>query len=296
MDYDDVNIFFTHLNPTIAAEFCCDAHVRKMVLESTQLLANAYYLPNATHAPPPKSDGTPYKPAHQKHPCAVWAVDDFKQWDWLRVHAYGLAKEYEFRFGSLHACWHALNYMTEHLPTPWMSNKVFLAPPLAMPEEFRSRVTSPLGCYRKYIREAKRHLHKWTKRAPPFWLFDDYKQLRHEADRLVDLCEVVCFNADDYRDGLGCAPSLCSDDEWGSIVEAANHIANGRDHEDESGVAEQLFDKCSLEFLGADLMRPEFPDFSDAEWQVIKATATQIVNGLDPLSYPKDWDLTHYRG
>jgi hypothetical protein len=295
LDWDEVNIFFTHLNPTIAAEFACDAHVRKMVVESTQMLANAYHMDKATAAPPPKADGMPYKQSHWNHPCAVWARADFKHWDWLRMHAYGLAKEFKHRFGKEHECLKALGYMTENLPLAWMQHNHFTCPPLAMPEKYHSRVASPIGCYRNYIRDEKRHLHTWTNREPPLWLIKDDDKLRAMADKLVEMCRLACFDADDYRAELA---TDVSDDTWNAAVEVANLIANGED-DDEGGMtelAQDIFDRCRLQLLGADAHRASFPGLSEAEWKLVKHVATERANGNDPLAMPANWDFTHYRG
>lgn len=311
LDFDDVNIFFTHLNPTIAAEFCCDAHVRKMVVESTQMLANVYHLDNAKHAPPPKADGKPYAKSHWNHPCAIWARADFKQWDWLRMHAYGLATEFKIRFGNEHACWKALTYMTAHIPTPWMPNRHFECPPLAMPDEFTPNryagmsklAVTPIGAYRRYIREGKKHLHTWTTRNPPLWLIDNERVLSNMANGLLNACDLTCWGADNYRAEL--APGM-NDDQWGEIKEIADAIANGTDADgttppEQAEVASILFDRCPLVLLGADDHRKIAVtglerEPSKAEWQLIVWLATERANGRDPLERPADWDFTNYRG
>lgn len=305
---EDVNIFFTHLNPTIAAEFCCDAHVRKMVVESTQMLANAYHMEGAKHTPPPKADGTPYAKSHWNHPCAVWVREDFKHWDWLRVHAYGLAAEFKFRFGGDHACLGALGYMTQHLPLSWMVNRHFNTPPLAIPDPWRpsqysSRTQiSPIGHYRRYIREGKAHIHTWTKRNPPLWLIDNEKLLGSTADALVNACRVTCWDADDYRGELGAVD--VSDDFWGSAKEAADAIANGEDaegSEQELELGQSIFDKTNLVLLDTEpqkdvAVRALGRQPTPAEWQLIKWLATERVNGRDPLERPANWDFSEYRG
>jgi hypothetical protein len=304
LDWDDVNIFFTHLNPTIAAEFCCDAHVRKMLVESTQMLANVYHMEGATVPPPSRADGAPYAKSHWNHPCAVWVREDFKHFDWLRVHAYGLLNEWKLRFKTPHACEAALNYMTYNLPTPWLTTNTFLCPPLAMPEEFRSRVASPIGSYRNYIRRAKQHLHTWTVRPPPTWLITDYKALKRAADTLLEKCHLICSDAHLFRDELGCAPDLTTDDEWEELVDRANKIANGQiDEGDDDDIPTQLFNKCHLKFLGADRYRDDvditsnFADkLTNAQWQVVCYVGEQYANALDPLTYPHDWNPEGYRG
>lgn len=299
LDFDAVNIFFTHLNPTIAAEFCCDAHVRKMVVESTQLLANAYHIEGAKHPPPPKADGTPYAQSHWNHPCAKWAREDFKQWNWLMVHAFGLANEFKYRFGNEHACLTALQHMNANLPM-WLPNKAFYDPPLAMPDEYKSRVASTVASYRNYIRRGKTTLHVWTRRPPPVWLFayGDEAKLKEAAEKLLDACQLSCFDADDYRAELD--TQKLSDDRWNDAVEMANCIANGTDPEegpaDLQELAQAIFDKSKLELLSADAKRADIgPDLSKAEWQLVVWVATEFANGRDPLAHPADWNYSNAR-
>lgn len=299
VDFDNVNIFFTHLNPTIAAEFCCDAHVRKMVVESTQLLANVYHMEGATIQPPPKVDGTPYAQSHWNHPCAKWAQEDLKHWIWLKMHAWALAREYEFRFGSEHSCMGALRYMDKNSPV-WMQHKTFWDPPLAMPDEFKSRVASTVSSYRNYIRHGKTTLHVWTKRPPPVWLYanGDENKLKAVAEALLDACQLSCFDADDYRVELD--RNGLADDRWNDAVEMANCIANGNDPvegpADLQELAQTIFDKSKLELLSADPAKDKIaPEASRAEWQLIKWVATEFANGRDPLAHPADGNYRNAR-
>jgi len=76
-----VNIFALDWDPFLAAQFQCDKHVVKMVLESAQILCSAF--PDA-----------PYKRTHPRHPCVRWALSTRSNYDWLVKHAYGLSDEY----------------------------------------------------------------------------------------------------------------------------------------------------------------------------------------------------------
>ena len=284
VDFDALNIFFVHINPTIAAQSLPDAHVRKMVVESTQLLANAYHLERATTPAPLKSDGEMYRPAFLSHPAADWAVEDFKQWDWLRMHAHGLANEFLYRWGKEHGCLPALKYMGAHLPLAWMKNREFYAPPLLMPDEFKSRIKGAIWSYRNYIRLGKKHLHTWTKRLPPLWLVDQ-KIASVVVQKLVDDSVLEIANADEIAGVLKLPPA-----KWKKALKTATDELNGLDSEDVDEVVEDIIDKALVTIVAPEQYRPA--GLSPAEWQIILHIATEKVNGSDPITDGDDWDYT----
>ena len=63
-----MNIFHLHEDPKICAEYHCDKHVVKMILETAQMLSTAYQ----RHC---GLDDELYKPAYPKHPMTIWVGD-----------------------------------------------------------------------------------------------------------------------------------------------------------------------------------------------------------------------------
>lgn len=59
-----MNIFVLDYNPKLAAQYHCDKHVVKMILESTQIVCS---VANELGIE------TPYETTHYNHPCTVWA-------------------------------------------------------------------------------------------------------------------------------------------------------------------------------------------------------------------------------
>ena len=57
-----MNIFVLHENPTIAAQYHCDRHVVKMVLETAQLLSTTHHILSSPLA------SRVYQPTHKKSP------------------------------------------------------------------------------------------------------------------------------------------------------------------------------------------------------------------------------------
>lgn len=221
----EVNIFFVDLNPTRAAEALVDKHVVKMVLESTQMLANAYYHEKATCPPPSTMSGTPYQKVHWDHPSAIWVREDFKHWVWLKMHAFELARQYTVRFPNAllkeHACLKALQYMEKNSPIGWLGNRNFTQPPQCMPPEFKVRGDS-VAAYRAYYRIGKKELHAWTSVPPPEWIVPRRKTMRELAEELIEKAELVIDQPSQHM------PEGIDDNEWEKVVDLATEIINGR--------------------------------------------------------------------
>jgi len=162
-----VNIFILDTNPRLAAQYQCDKHVVKMVLESTQLLCSPF-----------EAGTAPYKRTHYNHPAAIWTRQSLSNWKWLLEHAYALVDEYYFRYRptdpdhpdaySKHACepyidWCNTNYVKMNLPdlglTPFVQ---------CMPDIYKN--PDPVQAYRNYYLGEKRTIAKWNKnREKPDW-------------------------------------------------------------------------------------------------------------------------------
>ena len=61
-----MNIFFLDKDPIIAAQYHCDKHCVKMILESAQLLSTAHRVLDEDDAHPDL-----YKVAHKNHPSTI---------------------------------------------------------------------------------------------------------------------------------------------------------------------------------------------------------------------------------
>jgi len=84
-----MNIFYLDPNPLIAANYHCNQHLSKMVLESAQLLSTAYHSIglDPIHVP------DLYKPAYQGHPCTQWTCQSVHNMRWLIELCYALESE-----------------------------------------------------------------------------------------------------------------------------------------------------------------------------------------------------------
>ena len=102
-----MNIFVTDPCPIQSARNLPDKHIVKMPLETCQMLAiiysDWYYGIGQLH----KVNGQPYATKHgafRKHPCTIWAAENYWNLSWLISHGLALCDEYTARYGKVHSC------------------------------------------------------------------------------------------------------------------------------------------------------------------------------------------------
>lgn len=177
-----MNIFRVDGRPDFAAYALGDVHVRKMLLESCQLLSTAHRVLDGEvieafskngrkikrYRLPDARDYTIYQASHTNHPCAVWTRESVENYNWLVAHAFALAEEYEMRFSKKHKCAGEVLYA---LASPPLNLKKWepTPAPSVMPDEYKIS-GDPLTNYRQYYKMGKTAQHKWTRRQPPAWL------------------------------------------------------------------------------------------------------------------------------
>lgn len=159
-----MNIFFLSEDPILAAQFQCDKHVVKMVLETAQLLCTTHRIVEMESPLPPFL----YKKTHANHPCAIWARSSVANYKWLAAHGIALTNEYTFRYNKIHKSEPILGWLAVNIPS--LSDKEFNQPPQAMPEEYRH--FDSVSAYRAYYIEdkMKKIECRWTKREKPWWI------------------------------------------------------------------------------------------------------------------------------
>lgn len=149
-----MNIFVLDTDPVLAAQYQCDVHVVKLLLETGQILCTAIILHGGQ---------APYRPTHIHHPCTKWAAASKANFNWLRTHGLALAAEYTFRYGKIHKT-QAIIERASDAVLPDGSLTGFAQ---AMPEQYRRE--DPVAAYRAYYRGEKANMARWTKRATPYW-------------------------------------------------------------------------------------------------------------------------------
>ena len=169
-----MNIFLLHLDPKLAAEYHCDKHVVKMILETAQLLYCAHHVldaqlldANNVFLPPDA-----YKKTHVNHPCAIWVRESINNYTWLVALGWYLCKEYQHRYGEqkIHKTEHHIMWLRDHPPVciPHTPMTPFR---MAMPPEYKR--DDPVEAYRVFYKESKMTIRKivaYTRRPLPAFL------------------------------------------------------------------------------------------------------------------------------
>lgn len=161
-----MNIFCLDADPVVAAQYHCDKHNVKMVLESAQLLCTTFHLQNIE---------APYRKTHQNHPSAIWARTSLGNFEWLLEHSEALSKEYSFRYGKIHKTSDVISWAKR--------NKHLLSFDSKPQTEFSIAISANQNCrqhpnfaessvidkYRLYYKLDKVSFCSWTKRETPKW-------------------------------------------------------------------------------------------------------------------------------
>mgnify|MGYP006271713743 FL=1 len=114
-----MNIFILDTDPIVAAQWQCDKHVVKMIVESAQMLSTAHRILDGEQTRRPSKSGktmvkywvhpnqeledTLYKAVHVGHPCTIWTMETNANYEWHYQHFKALCIEYRFRYGKTHS-------------------------------------------------------------------------------------------------------------------------------------------------------------------------------------------------
>lgn len=199
-----MNIFFLHKNAKTCAQYHCDRHVVKMILEYAQLLSTAHrvidgQLVGKRWVLPEPLESTLYKATHINHPSAIWARSGLQQYNWLYDLFAACLDEYSHRYGKVHA--------SDRLRQPLFNAPIKITitdwtdPTPAMPDEYKVAGDS-IKSYHNYYIGSKREMSRWTNREMPLWfeqeIYKQYGQLSEVVemkDRFVTVPSGV-VNAD----------------------------------------------------------------------------------------------------
>jgi hypothetical protein len=152
-----MNIFVLDQDIELCAQYHCDKHVSKMILESVQIMCTALNKQGIE---------APYRPTHSKHPCVLWVEESHDNFLWLGKLAKELNLEYRYRYEKSrdHASIRALNEIQHHQfvsrgLTPFAQ---------AMPDHYKVPGNA-VSAYRAFYQGDKSHFATWTRRPPPDW-------------------------------------------------------------------------------------------------------------------------------
>lgn len=165
-----MNIFILDQDPVKAAEYLCDKHVIKMILESIQMLCTVNRLGGST-------DNTLYKATHVKHPCVIWLCESASNYEWLVRHLESMHNQYKLRYNKQHKSFIGLYHIVKN-PPPWLKDMGLTKFALAMPESYKKE--DPVLSYRLYYICCKLKICTWKYPAvEPFWVRELVNNLTH---------------------------------------------------------------------------------------------------------------------
>jgi Pyrimidine dimer DNA glycosylase len=159
-----VNIFFLDWDVEKNAQYHCDKHVVKMVLETAQLLCGVHHM--TVHDTAHDTAHVPYKLSHKNHPCSIWARDSMSNYLYLCEIGLALCEEYTYRYGKRHKSQEVIEWCL--MNKPQIQDIGFTTPPKAMPDEYKTE--DVIESYRKYYLGAKKTFLTWKERKVPEWV------------------------------------------------------------------------------------------------------------------------------
>ena len=181
-----MNIFVLDESAKKAAEYHCDKHVVKMILESAQMKSTAHWLhllwsnnkdlkdfkrvrdaklwllENTNPALHP-----PYSITHVRHPCTIWVSSTVQNYMWHYDLLFYLCKEYTKRYGKIHKTANYLSWFKNNIPQGMKSSSLedFA---ICMREDFKINKDA-VASYRNYYKKDKVRFAKWKLNNTPIW-------------------------------------------------------------------------------------------------------------------------------
>ena len=155
-----MNIFVLDEKVEKCAEYHCDKHVIKMILESAQMLSATVRL---------NGHDMGYKLTHKNHPCTIWARESLSNYNWLVRLTRLLNYEYRYRYDK--DVNHKSYDLVKTLPIPDLPDIGLTPFAQAMPDQYKNK--NAVKAYRDYYINEKSSFLTWTKRKKPKWINND---------------------------------------------------------------------------------------------------------------------------
>lgn len=185
-----MNIFVLDENPKLAAEYHCDKHVVKMILESAQMKSTAHWLHLLSANNKSLKDfkrirdakqwllentdlslHPPYAMTHVHHPCTIWVSENIQNYMWHYELLFYLCKEYTKRYGKIHKTANYLSWFKNNIPKG-MKSSTLQDFAICMHEEYKINA-DPISSYRNYYKKDKVRFAKWKLNNIPCWFSED---------------------------------------------------------------------------------------------------------------------------
>lgn len=154
-----MNIFILDQNPIKAAQYHCDKHCIKMILEHTQMLSTAIRVCSNDSV-----EGV-YKIAHINHPCSKWVRQNRSNFLWLCEMTEELFREYTKRYGKNHKSYEIYKTCRNNANVIPLGELSSFAQ--AMPDEYKN--SDAVKAYRTYYLKDKKEFSTWKLGNVPEW-------------------------------------------------------------------------------------------------------------------------------
>lgn len=201
-----MNIFYLDEDVDKCAEYHCDKHVVKQILEYSQLLSSAiryslgrktlvwktnskmsrssrvvYLMPseiknlktnkylNQGVFKRESDSKEPYMATHLNHPSTIWTRYSKETYSYMVELLKALCKEYTYRYNKVHKCESMVSLFERYASTIKFKNSGFIEPLQAMPDEYKNSKSS-VDAYRAYYNGEKRKMLVWKNRDIPGWI------------------------------------------------------------------------------------------------------------------------------
>ena len=180
-------MFVLDEQPMKAAEYHCNKHVVKMILEAGQMLCAAHWMSWLEHLGKsrkdfrlmrdvkqflkdnvPKEKQPAWGITHVNHPCTIWTRQSLENYNWHLELMACLLWEYTRRYNKTHKSAELYQWLLHNTPLhfPQQGRTPF---PICMKDEYKVG-DDPIQSYRKYYIKDKVRFAKWEPRAEtPDW-------------------------------------------------------------------------------------------------------------------------------
>lgn len=151
-----MNIFLLSENycPIESATMQCDDHVRKMGIESCQLLATCFTKDRLAEKDCPRTQtGKSRGHFNPNHPCGIWVRESTANVDWLVEHAMALFSQYTVRYKKRHFTETFLDWIIKNLDDAEVAEGDLTEFPIAIGNDKICRTRSDfesVDTYQKY--------------------------------------------------------------------------------------------------------------------------------------------------
>jgi len=156
-----MNIFHLDKDPVLCAQYHCDKHVVKMILETGQMLCTAYQRHYGL-----KDDL--YKPAYPHHPMTKWVGDSGGNFYFTIKLFDALLTEYTSRYNKVHKTSKIILLFNSKYKKWDNMEGDFTTPPLCMPDEYK--LDDYVQSYKNYYIGEKMYFAKYNYSETPYWL------------------------------------------------------------------------------------------------------------------------------